>query len=36
MLAETMMPEAFEQGHKLVGIATALGFVVGFGIHQLD
>jgi len=36
MLAETMMPEAFEQGHKLVGIATTLGFVVAFGIHQLD
>lgn len=36
MLAETMMPEAFQQGHKLVGIATTLGFVVAFGIHQLD
>ena len=36
MLAETMMPEAFKQGHKLVGIATTLGFVVAFGIHQLD
>ena len=36
MLAETMMPEAFQQGRKLVGIATTLGFVVAFGIHQLD
>jgi zinc transporter, ZIP family len=36
MLAETMMPEAFEHSHKLVGIATTLGFVVAFGIHQLD
>jgi zinc transporter, ZIP family len=36
MLAETMMPEAFEHGGKLVGIATTLGFVVAFGIHQLD
>jgi len=34
MLAETMMPEAFEHGGKLVGIATTLGFVVAFGIHQ--
>src|SRR6187397_2221366 len=36
MLAETMMPEAFEHGGKLVGIATTLGFAVAFGIHQLD
>ena len=36
MLAETMMPEAYQQGRKLVGIATTLGFVVAFGIHQLD
>jgi ZIP family zinc transporter len=34
MLAETMMPEAIEDGGKLVGIATTLGFVVAFGIHQ--
>jgi zinc transporter, ZIP family len=36
MLAETMMPEAFEHGGKLVGIATTLGFVVAFAIHQLE
>ena len=36
MLAETMMPEAFQHGGKLVGIATTLGFVIAFGIHQLD
>ena len=36
MLAETMMPEAFEHGGKLVGIATTLGFAIAFGIHQLD
>jgi zinc transporter, ZIP family len=36
MLAETMMPEAFEHGGRLVGIATTLGFVVAFGIHQLS
>ncbi len=36
MLAETMMPEAFEHGGKLVGIATTLGFAVAFTIHTLD
>jgi ZIP family zinc transporter len=36
MLAETMMPEAYEHGGKLVAIATTLGFVIAFGIHQLD
>jgi ZIP family zinc transporter len=36
MLAETMMPEAFEEGGQLVGIATTLGFVVAFAIHQFE
>jgi zinc transporter, ZIP family len=36
MLAETMMPEAYEHGGKLVGIATTLGFAVAFTIHTLD
>jgi ZIP family zinc transporter len=36
MLSETMMPEAFEHGGKLVGIATTLGFAVAFTIHTLD
>ena len=36
MLAETMMPEAYEHGGKLVGIATTLGFAVAFTIHLLD
>jgi ZIP family zinc transporter len=36
MLAETMMPEAYEHGGKLVGIATTLGFAVAFTIHILD
>jgi ZIP family zinc transporter len=35
MLADTMMPEAFEHGGKLVGVVTTLGFVVAFGIHTL-
>jgi ZIP family zinc transporter len=36
MLADTMMPEAFEHGGKLVGIVTTLGFAVAFGIHTLE
>ena len=36
MLANTMMPEAFEHGGKWVGIMTTLGFVVAFAIHTLD
>ncbi|TRW45691.1 ZIP family metal transporter [Georgenia yuyongxinii] len=35
MLADTMMPEAFEHGGKLVGVVTTLGFAVAFGIHAL-
>jgi ZIP family zinc transporter len=33
MLADTMMPEAFEHGGKLVGVVTTLGFAVAFAIH---
>ena len=36
MLADTMMPEAFEHGGKLVGVLTTLGFAVAFTIHVLD
>jgi ZIP family zinc transporter len=36
MLAQTMMPEAFEHGGKLVGVVTTLGFAVAFAIHTLD
>jgi ZIP family zinc transporter len=36
MLADTMMPEAFEHGGKWVGVATTLGFAVAFTIHTLD
>jgi ZIP family zinc transporter len=36
MLANTMMPEAFEHGGKWVGIVTTLGFAVAFAIHTLD
>jgi zinc transporter, ZIP family len=36
MLADTMMPEAFEHGGKQVGLATTLGFAVAFALSILD
>ncbi|HEY3370649.1 MAG TPA: hypothetical protein VGK10_07370 [Prolixibacteraceae bacterium] len=30
MLSETMMPEAFEEGHDYIGVVTVLGFLAGF------
>lgn len=36
MLADTMMPEAYEHASKLVGVMTTLGFAVAFTIHVLD
>ena len=36
MLADTLMPEAYEHGGKLVGVLTTLGFAVAFTIHVLD
>jgi zinc transporter, ZIP family len=36
MLSDTMMPEAYEHGGKLVGVLTTLGFAVAFTIHVLD
>jgi ZIP family zinc transporter len=36
MLADTMMPEAFEHGGKLVGVATTIGFGVAFAISSLE
>ena len=36
MLAETMMPEAYEHGGKFVGVMTTLGFATAFTIHLLD
>jgi zinc transporter, ZIP family len=35
MLADTMMPESFEHGGKLVGVVTTLGFAVAYTIHSL-
>ena len=36
MLADTMMPEAYERGGNVVGVVTTLGFAVAFTIHTLD
>jgi zinc transporter, ZIP family len=36
MLADTMMPEAFENGGRLVGLFTAVGFGVAFALSVLD
>jgi ZIP family zinc transporter len=36
MLADTMMPEAFERGGKAVGLATTLGFVLAFAISSAE
>jgi len=33
MLADSMMPEAFEDGGQLVGIATTLGFATAYALH---
>ena len=36
MLADTMMPEAFEHGGKTVGLATTLGFALAFALTALE
>jgi ZIP family zinc transporter len=36
MLADTMMPEAFEDTGQLAGIVTTLGFGVAFWISILE
>jgi zinc transporter, ZIP family len=35
MLADTMMPEGYQHGGKLVGIVTTLGFIIAYTIHTL-
>ena len=35
MLADSMIPEAFENGGKAVGLLTVLGFAVAFALSQL-
>lgn len=34
MLADTMIPEAFEKGHRYVGICTVIGFLVSFFLSK--
>jgi ZIP family zinc transporter len=36
MLADTMMPEAFENGGNLVGLLTTAGFALAFGLHLIE
>lgn len=36
MLADTMIPEAFEKGHNWVGIVTVIGFLVAFMLTKLQ
>lgn len=36
MLADTMVPEAYAQGGRAVGLLTTLGFAVAFGISSLE
>jgi ZIP family zinc transporter len=36
MLADTMMPEAYEHGGKLVGVVTTIGFGAAFALSALE
>ena len=36
MLADTMMPEAYEHGGKLTGVIATLGFATAYGIHLFE
>jgi len=36
MLADTMMPEAFENEGRLVGLLTTAGFALAFALHTID
>lgn len=35
MLADTMIPEAFEEHHNLTGFTAAVGFLTAFSIHHI-
>jgi ZIP family zinc transporter len=35
MLADTMIPEAFEKGHNLIGMVTVVGFLCAFMLSKL-
>jgi ZIP family zinc transporter len=36
MLSNTMMPEAFEEGHDYVGFITVLGFLAAFLLTKME
>ena len=36
MLADTLIPEAYKHGGKLVGVVTTLGFAIAYVIRTLD
>jgi len=36
MLASTMMSEAYEEGGEVVGVVTAVGFLVAFVLSRLE
>ncbi len=36
MLASTMLPEAHEEGGSVVGVVTALGFLIAFFLSRLE
>lgn len=35
MLADTMIPEAFEEHHNLTGLTASVGFLTAFTVHQV-
>jgi ZIP family zinc transporter len=36
MLSDTMIPEAFENGHNVIGIITVIGFLTAFMLSKLS
>jgi zinc transporter, ZIP family len=36
MIADTMIPEAFEANHDYAGLITVVGFLIAFGLSHLD
>ena len=36
MIADTMIPEAFEANHDYAGLVTVIGFLIAFGLSHLQ
>src|SRR4029078_3690141 len=36
MIADTMIPEAFEANHNYAGLITVIGFLIAFGLSHLQ